>query len=168
MKMTDENREFIFNNITRWLRDSNFVISEEKITVVTSEFYAKAYPQSDHEHILEILSSSGNEDHFVLRTRLQVSEQQLGILEKLGPNEKLKFNDKMDTVIVPQHQAIAFRDKSVLLEKIIAIDPKSIDSKQEVIQNVSNLLESAKKLDVIFNEFFLNKNRLKKTNQKVA
>ncbi len=42
MKMTDDNREFIFNDITRWLRDSNFVISEEKITVVTSDFYAKA------------------------------------------------------------------------------------------------------------------------------
>ena len=154
MKMTDENREFIFNNITRWLRDSNFVISEEKITVVTSEFYAKAHLQSDHEHILEILSSSGIEAHFVLRTRLHVSEQQLMVIEKLGPKEKLIFNDKMNTVIIPQHQSIIVRDKSAALEKIISIDPKSIVSKQEVIQNVSNLLESAKKLDIIFNEFF--------------
>jgi len=154
MKMTDENREFIFNNITRWLRDSNFVISEEKITVVTSEFYAKAHLQSDHEHILEILSSSGIEARFVLRTRIHVSEQQLMVIEKLGPKEKLIFNDKMNTVIIPQHQSIIFRDKSAALEKIISIDPKSIDSKQEVIQNVSNLLESAKKLDIIFNEFF--------------
>ena len=154
MKMTDDNKEFIFNNITRWLRDSNFVISEEKITVVTSEFYAKAHPQSDHEHILEILSSSGIEARFVLRTRLHVSEQQLVVIEKLGPKEKLTFNDKMNTVIIPQHQSITFRDKSAALEKIISIDPKSIDSKQELIQNVSNLLESAKKLDIIFNEFF--------------
>ena len=154
MKMTDENREFIFNNITRWLRDSNFVISEEKITVVTSEFYAKAHLQSDHEHILEIISSSGIEARFVLRTRLQVSEQQLAVIEKLGPKEKRTFNDKMNNIIIPQHQSIIFRDKSAALEKIISIDPKSIDSKQEVIQNVSNLLESAKKLDIIFNEFF--------------
>jgi len=154
MKMTDENREFIFNNITRWLRDSNFVISEQKITVVTSEFYAKAHLQSDHEHILEILSSSGIEARFVLRTRIHVSEQQLMVIEKLGPKEKLIFNDKRNNVIIPQHQSIIFRDKSADLEKIISIDPKSIDSKQEVIQNVSNLLESAKKLDIIFNEFF--------------
>ena len=154
MKMTDENREFIFNNITRWLRDSNFVISEEKITVVTSEFYAKAHLQSDHEHILEILSSSGIEARFVLRTRIHVSEQQLMVIEKLGPKEKLIFNDKMNALIIPQHQSIIFRDKSAALEKIISIDPKSIDSKQEVIQNVSNLLESAKKLNIIFNEFF--------------
>ncbi len=154
MKMTDENREFIFNNITRWLRDSNFVISEEKITVVTSEFYAKAHLQSDHEHILEIISSSGIEARFVLRTRLQVSEQQLAVIEKLGPKEKRTFNDKMNNIIIAQHQSIIFRDKSAALEKIISIDPKSIDSKQEVIQNVSSLLESAKKLDIIFNEFF--------------
>ena len=159
MKMTDENREFIFNNITRWLRDSNFVISEEKITVVTSEFYAKAHLQSDHEHILEILSSSGIEARFVLRTRIHVSEQQLMVIEKLGPKEKLIFNDKMNTVIIPHHQSIIFRDKSAALEKIISIDPKSIDSKQEVIQNASNLLESAKKLNIIFNEIFLNKRR---------
>ncbi|WP_458721675.1 DUF2299 family protein [Candidatus Nitrosocosmicus sp. R] len=152
--MTDENREFIFNNITRWLRDSNFVISEEKITVVTSEFYAKAHLQSDHEHILEIISSSGIEARFVLRTRLQVSEQQLAVIEKLGPKEKRTFNDKMNNIIIAQHQSIIFRDKSAALEKIISIDPKSIDSKQEVIQNVSSLLESAKKLDIIFNEFF--------------
>ena len=76
------------------------------------------------------------------------------VIEKLGPKEKLIFNDKMNTVIISQHQWIIFRDKSAALEKIISIDPKSIDSKQEIIQNVSNLLESAKKLDIIFNEFF--------------
>ena len=162
MKMTDDNKEFIFNNITRWLRDSNFVISEEKITVVTSEFYAKAYLQSDHEHILEIISSAGIETRFVLRIRLQVSEQQLEIFENIEPKEKLTLDDKMNTVIFPQRQSIEIRNKSALLEKIISIDPKSIDAKQEVIQNVSNLLESAKRLEISFNEFFSNQMRHKK------
>ena len=108
MKMTDDNKEFIFNNITRWLRDSNFVISEEKITVVTSEFYAKAHLQSDHEHILEIISSAGIETRFVLRIRLHVSEQQFEIFENLEPQEKLTFNEKMNSVIFPQHQSLGF------------------------------------------------------------
>ena len=77
MKMTDNNQEFIFKDIIRWLRVSNFVITEEKITVVTSEYYAKAYLQSDHQHIIEIISSSAGETRFMLRIRLQVSEQQL-------------------------------------------------------------------------------------------
>jgi hypothetical protein len=159
MKMTDDNKEFIFNNITRWLRDSNFVISEEKITVVTSEYYAKAYLQSDHEHVLEIISSAGIETRFVLRTRLHLPEQQFEIFENLEPQEKLTFNEKMNSVIFPQHQSLGFIDKSALLEKIILIDSKSIDAKQEVIQNVSKLLESAKSLEISFDEFFSNKRR---------
>ena len=150
MKMTDDNKEIIFNNITKWLRDSNFVISEEKITVVTSEFYAKAYLQSDHEHTLEIMSATGIEARFVLRIRLSISEQQLEIYENLEPKEKLIFDDKMNAVIFPQRQSINIKDKLAFLEKTISIDPKSIDAKQEVIQNISNLLESTKKLDISF------------------
>ncbi len=81
MKMTDDNMEFIFNGITRWLRDSNFIISEEKVTVVTSEFYAKAFLPSDQEHIIEIVSSAGTETRFMLRLRVLVSEQQLEMNE---------------------------------------------------------------------------------------
>lgn len=156
MKMTDDNKEFIFNNITRWLRDFNFVISEEKITVVTSEFYAKAFLQSDHEHIVELISSAGIETRFVLRIRLLVPKQQLDSYESLEPKEKLTLDDKLNSVIFPRHQSFIIRDKSALLEKIISIDPKSIDAKQEVIQNVSILLESAKRLEITFNEFFSN------------
>ena len=65
----------------------------------------------------------------------------------------------MDTVIFPQRQSIKIRNKSAYLEKIITIDPKSIDAKQEVIQNVSKLLESAKRLEISFDEFFSNKQR---------
>ena len=126
------------------------MISEEKITVVTSEFYAKAYLQSDHEHILEIMSATGIEARFVLRIRLPISEQQLEIYENLEPKEKLIFDDKMNAVIFPQRQSIYIKDKLAFLEKAISIDPKSIDAKQEVIQNISNLLESTKKLDISF------------------
>lgn len=88
MKMTDDNKEFIFKSITRWLRDSNFIISEEKITVVTSEFYAKAFLSSDQEHIIEVVSSAGIETRFMLRIRVIVSEQQLKMYESLEPKEK--------------------------------------------------------------------------------
>jgi hypothetical protein len=156
MKMTDDNKEFIFNNITRWLRDSNFIISEEKITVVTSEFYAKAYLQSDHEHTIELISSPGIETRFVLRTRLLVPEEQLEIYASLEPKEKLTLDDKMNLLIFPRHQSFIIRDKSAVLEKIISIDPKSIDAKQEVIQNVLSQLESAKRLVITLNDFFSN------------
>ena len=156
MKMTDDNKEIIFNNITKWLRDSNFVISEEKITVVTSEFYAKAYLQSDHEYILEIMSATGIETRFALRIRLPISEQQLENYENLEPKEKLILDDKMNAVIFPQRQSINIKEKSAFLEKTISIDPKSIDAKQEVIQNISNLVGSAKKLEISFDEFLSN------------
>lgn len=154
MKMTNDNKEFIFNNITRWLRDSNFVISDEKITVVTSEFYAKAYLQSNHEHIIELISSAGIETRFVLRTRLLVPEEQIEIYESLEPKEKLILDDKMNLVIFPRHQSFIIRDKSAVLEKLISIDPKSIDAKQEVIQNVSSQLDSVKRLEITFKDFF--------------
>lgn len=95
----------------------------------------------------------------MLRIRLHVSEQQFEIFENLEPQEKLTFNEKMNRVIFPHHQSLGFIDKSALLEKIISIDPKSIDAKQEVIQNVSNLLESAKSLEISFDKFFSNKQR---------
>jgi hypothetical protein len=154
MKMTDDNKEFIFNIFTRWLRDSNFMISEEKITVVTSEFYAKAYLQSDYEHTIELISSAGIETRFVLGTRLLVPGEQLEIYASLEPNEKLTLDDKMNLVIFPRHQSFIMRDKSAVLEKIISIDPKSIDAKQEVIQNVLSQLESAKTLEITLNDFF--------------
>ncbi len=73
--------------------------------------------------------------------------------------EKLSLDDKMNTVILPQSQSIKINGRSVLLGKIISIDPKSIAAKQEVIQNVSDLLGSAKKLEIRFNEFFSNEQR---------
>ena len=156
MKMTDDNKEIIFNNITKWLRDSNFVISEEKITVVTSELYTKAYLQSDHKQILEIMSATGIETRFALRIRLPVSEQQLENYENLEPKEKLILDDIMNAVIFPQRQSINIKEKSAFLEKTISIDPKSIDPKQEVMQNISNLLGSAKKLEISFDELLSN------------
>ena len=68
--MTDDNKELIFNSITRWLRESNFMISEEKRTIVTSEFYAKAYFPSVQQKVIEIISTSGIETHFILSIRL--------------------------------------------------------------------------------------------------
>jgi hypothetical protein len=154
MKMADDNKEIVFYNITRWLRESDFVISEEKITVVTSEFYAKIYLHSDQEHIIELISSSGFETRFVLRIRLRVSEQKIEIYENYRPNEKLALRDKINTVIFSRHQSFTIRNKSALLEKIILIDPKSIDAKQDLIQNVSSLLESARRLEITFDEIF--------------
>jgi hypothetical protein len=153
-KMTDDNKELIFNNITRWLRESNFVIREERVTVVTSEFYAKAYIQAENKLFLEIISYGGIDTRFVLQTRLCISEQQINILENLDPNEKQTLDDKMNNVISPLRQSITIRDKSVLLDKTISIDPKSVDAKQEVIHSVLSLLESAKRLEIIFMNFF--------------
>jgi hypothetical protein len=59
MKMTDDNKEFIFNSTARCLRGSDSMISEEKVTVVPSEFYAKAFLPSDQERIIELVSSAG-------------------------------------------------------------------------------------------------------------
>ncbi|WP_144729275.1 hypothetical protein [Candidatus Nitrosocosmicus arcticus] len=157
--MTDDNKEFIFNSITQWLRDSNFIISEEKVTVVTSEFYAKAILTSDQEHILEIVSSSGIETRFMLRVRVHVSEQQLEMYESLEPKEKLTLDDKTSSVIYPQGQSFVIKDIFALLEKIASIEPKSIDAKHEFLQNVLNLFESARRLEINFKEFFSNHTR---------
>ncbi len=60
----------------------------------------------------------------------------------------------MNLVIFPRHQPFIIRDKSAVLEKIISIDPNLIDAKQEVIQNVLSQLESAKRLEIMLNNFF--------------
>ena len=152
MKMTDDDKEFIFNILTRWLRDSNFLISEERLTVVTSEFYVKASHQSDLEHYVEIVSSHGIEANFKLSIRLKLSEKQLEIYDNIPFRENHNLDDKMNAIIFPQRQTFNIRDKSAFLEKAISIDPKSIDAKQELLQNVSKLVESANKLEIWFNE----------------
>lgn len=65
----------------------------------------------------------------------------------------------MNSVIFSQRQSFVIKDKVALLEKTVSIEPKSIDVKQKVWQDVSNLLESAKRLEINFNEFFLKHRR---------
>jgi len=117
MKMTDDNKEIIFNSITRWLRDSNFIISEEKITVVTSEFYAKLFLPSDQEHIVEIVFSVGIETRFVFRIRVLVSEQQLEMYESLDPKEKLTLDGRTNSLIFPQRQSFVIKDNLLYWRK---------------------------------------------------
>jgi hypothetical protein len=157
--MTDDDKEVIFNTLTRWLRDSNFLISEERLTVVTSEFYAKASLQSDLEHYVEIVSSHGIKAHFILRIRLKLSEKQLAIYDNIQFKENPNLDDKMNTIIFPQRQTFNIRDKSAFLEKAISIDPKSIDAKKEILLNVSNLIESATKVEIWFSELISDRMR---------
>ena len=112
------------------------------------------YIQSDHEHTIESTSSAGIESRLVFRTRLLLLEEQLKIYASLEPKEKLTLDDKMNLLIFPRHQSFIIRDKSDKLEKIISIDPKSIDAKQEVIQNVLSQLESVERLEISLNNFF--------------
>lgn len=65
----------------------------------------------------------------------------------------------MNSVIFSQRQSFVVKDKFALLEKIFSIDPKSIDAKHEVLQNVSNLFESVRRLEINFNEFYSNQRR---------
>ena len=157
--MTDDDKEVIFNTLTRWLRDSNFLISEERLTVVTSEFYAKASLQSDLEHYVEIVSSHGIKAHFILRIRLKLSEKQLAIYDNIQFKENPNLDDKMNAIIFPQRQTFNIRDKSAFLEKAISIDPKSIDAKKEILLNVSNLIESATKVEIWFSELISDRMR---------
>ena len=157
--MTDDDKEVIFNTLTRWLRDSNFLISEERLTVVTSEFYAKASLQSDLEHYVEIVSSHGIKAHFILRIRLKLSEKQLAIYDNIPFRENHNLDDKMNAIIFPQRQTFNIRDKSAFLEKAISIDPKSIDAKKEILLNVSNLIESATKVEIWFSELISDRMR---------
>ena len=157
--MTDDDKEVIFNTLTRWLRDSNFLISEERLTVVTSEFYAKASLQSDLEHYVEIVSSHGIKAHFILRIRLKLSEKQLAIYDNIQFKENPNLDDKMNAIIFPQRQTFNIRDKSAFLEKAISIDPKSIDAKKEILLNVSNLIESATKVEIWLSELISDRMR---------
>ncbi|MBA2267342.1 MAG: hypothetical protein H0W19_03270 [Nitrosopumilus sp.] len=65
----------------------------------------------------------------------------------------------MNSVIFSQRQSFVVKDKFALLEKIFSIDPNSIDAKHEVLQNVSNLFESVRRLEINFNEFYSNQRR---------
>ena len=134
------------------------MISEEKRTIVTSEFYAKAYFPSVQQKVIEIISTSGTETHFILSIRLHLSEQHLEVYESLEQKEKLALYDKINPVIPPQSQSIVVKDKLALLQKIVSIDPKAIDSKRQFIQDASNLLESSNRLEINFNEYISNQN----------
>ncbi|WP_458743069.1 DUF2299 family protein [Candidatus Nitrosocosmicus sp. T] len=154
--MTDDNKELIFDSIIRWLRESNFIISEERRTIVTSEFYAKAYFQSVQEKFFEIISTSGIEKRFILSIRLNLSEQQLDLINDLEHNKKLGLYDKINPATLPQSRSMVVKDKQALLQKIVSIDPKAIYSKGIFMQDVSELLEAAKKLEINFNEYISN------------
>jgi hypothetical protein len=156
MRMTDDNKELIFDSITRWLRESNFIINEEKRTIVTSEFYAKAYFQSVQEKFIEIISTSGIENRFILCIRLDLSEQQLETYRALEQNKKLALHDKIHPAILPHSQSIVVKDKLALLQKIVSFGPKATYPKGAFIKDVSDLLEAAKRLETDFSKYISN------------
>jgi hypothetical protein len=69
-------------------------------------------------------------------------------------NREKTLGDKINTVILTRPQNIAKRYKLALLVEMAHFDPISLDAKREVIQSVSTLLESTKRLKISFNEFF--------------
>ena len=155
MEMTDDNKELIFNSITRWLMESNFIISEEKRTIVTSEFYAKAYFQSVQEKFIEIISTSvqRNVSCYVLGYIYLNNNQRC-----MRPSSRTKNqrSDKINTATLRQSQSIVVKDKLALLQKIVSIDPSATYSKGVFMQDVSDLLEAAKRLEIHFNEHISN------------
>jgi hypothetical protein len=156
MKMTDDNKELIFDSITRWLKESNFMISEEKRTIVTSEFYAKAYLQSVQEKFIEIISRPGIENHFILHIRLNLSEQQLETYVVLEENKKQAFLEKILPATLPQSQSIVVKDKLALLQKIVSVEPKAMYPRGTFVKDVSDLFEAAKRLETDFNKYISN------------
>jgi hypothetical protein len=156
MKMTDDNKELIFDSITRWLKESNFIISEEKRTIVTSEFYAKAYLPSVQAKFIETISTPGIENRFILCIRLHLSEQQLEMYESLEQNKKLALHDKIHPATLPQSQSIVVKDKLALLQKIVSVDLKAMYPKVAFMKDVSDLLEAAKRLETDFNKYTSN------------
>ena len=149
--MTDDSKEFAFNSVIRWLREDNFVINEEKSIIVTSDFHAKMLSPAYPNHPIEIRSSPSLGNGILIQINLGLTPTQITTI--LSPDGKISLDvdRRISSVINSSKIVLSDNKEDLIIEKMVLFGSRLLESKYELVNFISNMLESISSLPKMLN-----------------
>lgn len=147
--MTDDRKEFAFNSVIRWLREGNFVINEEKSTIVTSDFYAKMLSPTYPNNPIEIKSSPSIGNGILIQINLNLTPTQIATIINPDGKSSLDLDNRMSTIIKSSNLVLSEDRGVLLLESMVLFGSHLLESKHQLVNFISSILESAASLEEI-------------------
>ena len=144
--MTDDSKEFAFSSVIRWLREANFVIKEEKSTIVTSDFYAKLISPAYPLHPIELKSSPSIGNGILIRIRLALTPDQVTTFTNLSGKLKLDIDKKISSLLNSSNLVLTDNEKEMNLERMITFGSPLLESKHTLVNLIFDMLESSNRL----------------------
>ena len=146
MQVTDDSKEFAFSSVIRWLREANFVIKEEKSTIVTSDFYAKLISPAYPLHPIELKSSPSIGNGILIRIRLALTPDQVTTFTDLSGKLKLDIDKKISSLLNSSNLVLTDNEKEMNLERMITFGSQLLESKHTLVNLIFDMLESSNRL----------------------
>lgn len=147
--MTDDSKEFAFSSVIRWLREANFVIREEKSTIVTSDFYAKMLSPVYPLHPIDLKSNPSLGNGILIQVNLTLTPKQITCLTNLDGKLKLDIVKKISSPLNSSKLILTDSGDMLILERMITFGSQLLESKHELIDLISGMLETINNLQKI-------------------
>jgi hypothetical protein len=147
--VTDDRKEFAFNSVIRWLREGNFVINEEKSTIVTSDFYAKMLSPAHPNNPIEIKSSPSIGNGILIQIKLGLTPTQIATITNPDGKLSLDLENIISTIIKSSNLVLSEDRGTLLLENMVLFGSHLLESKHNLVNLISSMLESAAGLQEI-------------------
>lgn len=155
--MTDDSKEHRFNSVIRYLRESNFTISEEKHTIVTSEFYAKILSSEKSLPSIELSSYPSLGNGIMFQVRLDNLTSKFPNFSIADLKNRIEQDSQMNEMLTKNEILLSNNDDELLVQKIYFVDPQKTESKFEVLNFVSALQNFTKNIEERLNILLQNK-----------
>ncbi|HKR73956.1 MAG TPA: hypothetical protein VJR94_07575 [Candidatus Nitrosocosmicus sp.] len=147
--MTDDSKEFAFSSVKRWLREANFVIKEEKSTIVTSDFYAKMLSPVYPLHPIDLKSNPSLGNGILIQVSLTLTPKQITCFTNLDGKLKLDIVKEISSPHNSSKLILTDSGDMLILERMITFGSQLLESKHELIDLISGMLETINNLQKI-------------------
>lgn len=149
MQVTDDSKEFAFSSVIRWLKEANFVIKEEKSTIVTSDFYAKMLSPVYPFHPIELKSTPSLGNGILIQVNLTLTPKQILCFTNLEGKLKIDIEKKISSPLNSSNLILSDSGDMLTLERMITFGSQLLQSKHELIDLISGMLETINNLQKI-------------------
>ncbi|HET6589016.1 MAG TPA: hypothetical protein VFG45_02510 [Candidatus Nitrosocosmicus sp.] len=145
--MTDDSKEYRFNSVISYLRESGFTISDEKHTIVTSEFYAKIISPEEDLPVLELISYPSLGNGIMFQAKLVNLKEQFPKLSTSDLKNRIELDIAMKEMLNKNEILLSNNDEELMIQKNFSIDPQKTESKFEILDLVSTLQTVTKNVE---------------------
>jgi hypothetical protein len=144
--VTDDSKEYRFNSVISYLRESGFTISDEKHTIVTSEFYAKII-SPEALPVLELISYPSLGNGIMFQAKLVNLKEQFPKLSTSDLKNRIELDIAMKEMLNENEILLSNTDEELMIQKNFSIDPQKTESKFEILDLVSTLQTVTKNVE---------------------